>query len=324
MKTIALSRNGQATAYGLHGHLAVSGKNLVNKNGEIVQLQGVSTHNLSCYPEYVNKDCFTSLVDIYHASIIRLAMYSANADNVDGYSDGSDAHRLELEQLILDGVQICADLGIYCMVDWHILFDYNPNMHTDMAIKFWTKMCPLLKEYDNVLLEICNEPNMNFDTGEKTTWEEIVNFSNQVIPVIRKIDADKVIIVGTPTWSQDVDAAADSPLAFDNIMYTLHFYADSHREEIRKKAVYAMSKNLPLFVTEFGVCDALGDGIINDEQSDIWINLLTENNISYIIWNLSNKDETSSILKPDCTQTGAISDKDLTESGLRMKKYMYK
>lgn len=321
MKSIALERNGKITPYGKYGHLSVSGRYLVDEKGNHVVLKGVSTHNISIYPEYVNSDCFATFAD-YGASIMRLAMYSANADDVDGYADGTEEHRKELEELILKGVQVCADLGLYCMVDWHILFDYDPNMHIDMALRFWKTMCPILKEYDNVIIEICNEPCMNFDTGYKTTWDEIKNFANQVIPVIREIDDSKIIIVGTPCWSQDVDTAADAPLSFDNIMYTLHFYADTHRDEIRNKAKYALSKNLPLFVSEFGVGDALGDGIINDEQSDIWINLLLENDISHIIWNLSNKAETSSIIKPDCTKTGVFTDEDLSESGKRMKKYM--
>lgn len=322
MATIALERNGKPTAYGLYGHLSVNGKSLVDSAGNIVQLKGISTHNLSCFPEYVNESSFTSFVDNYHISIMRLAMYSARADEVDGYADSSDEHREELENLIIDGVKICAKLGIYCMVDWHILFDYDPNMHTDSAISFWKKMCPILKEYDNVIIEICNEPNMNFQTNYMVKWDEIKNFANQIIPVIRSIDDSKIIIVGTPVWSQNVDDAADAPLEYENIMYTLHFYADTHRDSLRDKAKYALSKNLPIFVTEFGVGDAQGDGVINDEQSDIWINLLTENNISYIIWNLSNKAETSSLIKPDCTKTGDFIDDDLTESGIRMKKYM--
>ncbi len=47
-----------------------------------------------------------------------------------------------------------------------------------------------------------------------------------VIPVIRENDKDAVIIVGTPTWSQDVDQAAASPISgYKNIMYAFHFYA---------------------------------------------------------------------------------------------------
>lgn len=310
------------TAFEKHGRLSVKGRYLIDSHGEKISLRGISTHNIGIYPEYINEKAFAQFADEYKVSIMRLAMYSGFADEVNGYADSDDEHRKALEELILKGAKICRDLGLYCLIDWHILLDYDPNMHTDMAIKFFNSICPKLKEYDNVIYEICNEPNMNLETGEKVTWDMIKNYANRVIPVIRAIDSDKIIIVGTPIWSQDVDAASDAPLEYDNIMYTLHFYAESHRDPVRNKLKYALSKNLPVFVTEFGVGHADGNGDINDEQTDIWMKLLNENNISYIIWNLSNKNETSSIFVPDCDKVSDFTDDDLSECGKRMKKLM--
>lgn len=308
-----------------HGKLHVEGASLKDCNGNVVQLRGISTHNISIYPEYINDEAFKQFAGEYSINIIRLAMYSAFADDINGYSDGDDKHRQELEDIICEGVRLCDKYGMYCIVDWHILFDYNPNFHKDMAIRFFKNICVKLKDYDNVIYEICNEPNMKdpgTDKQIKCTWEEISEYANTVIPVIREIDDSKVIIVGTPVWSQDVDTAADAPLNFYNVMYTLHFYADSHRDRIRDKLKYALAKNLPVFVTEFGMEDASGDGDINDEQTEIWLDLLDENKISYILWNLSNKDETSSILRPECQKLNNFDDSDLSPCGVRMKKMM--
>lgn len=310
------------TALEKYGRLSVKGRYLTDKDGNVVQLRGISTHNIGIYPEYINEKAFKQFADEYKVSIMRLAMYSGFADDMNGYADSDDAHRKELEELILKGVKICNDLGIYCLVDWHILLDYDPNMHTDAAVKFFENIALKLKNYDNVIYEICNEPNMNLETNEKTTWDMIKNYARKVIRVIREIDPSKVIIVGTPTWSQDVDIASESPLEYDNIMYTLHFYAESHRDPIRDKLKEALKKELPIFVTEFGVGHADGNGTINDEQTDIWMKLLNENNISYIIWNLSNKNETSSILTPECTKICDFTDEDLSECGKRMKVLM--
>lgn len=310
------------TPFEKYGVLSVKGAHLCDSKGNIVELRGISTHNVSIYPEYVNEEAFRQFADEYKVSIMRLAMYSEFADGKPGYADGDEAHKEELENLIEKGVEICNKLGIYCLVDWHILFDYDPNMHTDMAIRFFKTMVPRLKKYDNVIYEICNEPNMNLETGEKTSWDMIKNYANQVIPVIRELDDKKIIIVGTPVWSQRVDDAADAPLEYDNIMYTLHFYAESHREALRDRLTYALSKELPVFVTEFGVGHADGNGVINREQTDIWMKLLNENKLSYIIWNLSNKDETSSILVPTCKKANGFTDDDLTECGKMMKELM--
>ena len=142
--------------------------------------------------------------------------------------------------------------------------------------------------------------------------------------IIKEIDESKIIIVGTPVWSQRVDDAADKKLQYDNIMYTLHFYADTHKDELRHRLTYALGKDLPVFVTEFGVCNAAGSGDINDEETKKWLDMLEENDISYIIWNLSNKDETSAILKPSCEKICDFTADDLSPCGERMVKMMQK
>lgn len=313
---ITTERNGMATPFGVHGKLHVEGAKLMDEHQNICQLKGISTHNISLYPEYVNENCITQLTDKFGMSAFRMAMYSAEADDVKGYADGDDAQRAKLEELIVESAEICSKLGIYLIVDWHILLDYDPNMHTDMAIQFFKNICPKLKEFDNVIYEICNEPNMD------TTWAQITNYANQVIPVIREIDPDKVIIVGTPVWSQRVDEAAKAPLNYPNLVYTLHFYADTHKDNLRKLMVAAIKDGLPVFVSEFGICDASGNGPINDEETQKWINLMNEYRISYVLWNLSNKAETSAILAPTCNVTNDFSEDDFSECGKRVAGYL--
>ena len=324
MNLVCSERDGKLTPFGKHGVLHVSGKKLVDENDNVVALHGISTHSLAIYPDYVNEEAFTQFADEYGVDIMRLAMYSAGADNASGYSELDDAGRRELEELILKGVRICASLGIYCLVDWHILLDYNPKMNEEAAKIFWKSMALRLRDYGNVIFEICNEPNMNLETKEEATWDDIYEYAEDIIGIIKDIDESKIIIVGTPIWSQRVDTASDKPLKYDNIMYTLHFYADTHKDEIRNRLKYALKKDLPVFVTEFGVCNAAGSGDINDEQTKIWLDLLDENDISYVIWNLSNKDETSAILKPSCTKINNFTSEDLSPCGERMVKMMQK
>lgn len=310
MTAIAHTRNHQTTPFGRHGRLKIQGKDLIDSNGEICQLKGLSSHNIFCYPEYLNESTITELTDRFGLEIFRFAMYSGFADEKYGYADGDDEVRSRAEAMLMDMVNITAKLGIYLIVDWHILLDYDPNMHTDMAISFFEKICPLLKDYDHILYEICNEPNKD------CTWSEVCHYANQVIPVIQAIDDTKVIIVGTPVWSQRVDEPAANPLPYPNLTYTLHFYSDTHRDELRRLAADAIeNSNLPIFVSEFGICDATGSGPVNMEQTNLWIELMDKYHLSYVLWNLSNKDETSAILKPDCKKLTGFTENDFTESG---------
>lgn len=306
---VAESRNGNKTVYGKYGALSVKGVNLVNKNGEPVQLRGISTHNVNSFPQFVNDDAIAYMAENWNMELYRFAMYSALADGDYGYADGTDEHREKLEKMCIDSVKKCAELGIYCMVDWHILFDYNPNMHKDMAIKFFGNVSEALKDYDNVIYEICNEPN------EDCTWEEIKSYAEDVIPVIRKNDPDCVIVCGTPKWSQCVDEASDNPLEFENVLYALHFYASTHKQWLRDKADYAISKGIAIYVTEFGICDASGNGEIDYEETDRWFAYMEKNHISYSIWNLSNKDESSAMILPTCDKVTGWSEDELSESG---------
>lgn len=266
-----------------HGKLSVNGTNIVDKNGNIFQLKGISTHGLQWFPQYVNQEAFNYMRDEWKINTVRLAMYSAP----------NDGYTTDLHKLVSDGVEYAKNSGLYVIIDWHILSDGNPNINKASAINFFKEMSTKYKDYENVIYEICNEPN-----GDVQWERDVKPYAQEVITEIRKIDDDAIIIVGTPTWSQDVDVVAQSPITgFENIMYTLHFYSATHKEYLRQKAMTALNSGLPIFVTEFGICDASGNGNIDINEANQWIDFLNKNNISWVCWNLSNKNESSAILK---------------------------
>lgn len=288
----------------LHGALSVNGTNLTDQNGEPIQLYGMSTHGIAWFPQYVDYDAFRTLRDDWNTNCIRLALYS---DEYNGYSSGGNQE--ELKALIKDGIDFATELGMYVIVDWHVLNDQDPNVHKEDAMGFFQEISSLYKDHTNILYEICNEPN------GYATWDSVKAYANEVIPVIRENDADAVILVGSPTWSQSIDQAAASPLEFDNVMYTLHFYAATHTDDLRNRLETCVNNGLPVFVSEFGMCDASGNGSNDFVQADKWMELLDKYHISFFCWNLSNKAETSSVLKSGCEKTADWTEDDLSESG---------
>ena len=175
----------------------------------------------------------------------------------------------------------------------------------------------MYKDHDNVLYEICNEP-----TG--TNWysgngKDLYTYCSEVIKTIRAIDTDAIIICGTNTWSQDVDQVAAKPmkaLGYENIMYTFHFYSASHKENLMKKVRLATKDGTPIFVTEFGICSADGNGSYDTENADRWIALLDELNISFACWSYSNCNEKSAYFKSSCSNAGGDwTADDLTTTG---------
>lgn len=285
-----------------HGKLSVEGTQIVDAGNEAFQIKGVSTHGLMWFPEYVNIDAFRTIRDDWNANCIRLAMYTGEG----GYCSG--ASKDSLKELVCNGVDYATELGMYAIIDWHILKDNDPNMYVEESKAFFEDMSKKYGDNDNVLYEICNEPNSG------TEWSRIKEYALQVIPVIRANDPDAIVIVGTPNWSQDVDVAANDPITgFDNIMYAIHFYADTHKDDLRYKMKVAQNKGLPIFCSEFGICDASGNGAINTYQADKWISLLNDRGISYCIWNLSNKNESSSLIKAGNTKLYGWGEDELSD-----------
>lgn len=290
-----------------HGKLSVKGTDIVDMNGDKYQLKGVSTHGITWFPDYVNKEAFETLRDDWGANLIRLAMYTDTGDSY-GYCSGGDKD--EILALVDKGVSAATELGMYVIVDWHILSDSDPNNHIDDAKEFFDKVSKEYAAQENVIYEICNEPNGG------TQWSSVKSYAETIIPVIKANDKDALIIVGTPNWSQDVDIASQDPITgYDNIMYAVHFYAATHKDDLRNKVKTALDNGLPVFVSEFSLCDASGNGGIDYDSSDEWFKLINENNLSYSSWSLCNKNETSALIKSDSTATGSLSDVDLSDTG---------
>ena len=303
------------TPVGKHGTLSVKkvsaykAPTIVDKNGDPVQLRGASTHGVQWFPEYVNKDAFRSLRDEWGINTVRLALYAKEG----GYTQGSQSL---MDSKIEEAVSVAKELGMYVIIDWHVL-SYNPNDTLSEARTFFKKYAAEYKNCSNVIFEICNEP-----TG--TPWydgssNDLYTYCKTVAKDIRDCGADNIIICGTNDWSQRVDEVAQKPLkddGFENIMYALHFYAATHYDNIKENYRKAIDAGTPIFVSEFGCCDASGNGGYDFDNADDWMNILTENNVSYACWSLCNKGEAASMLNSSCSKTSKWTADDLSEVGI--------
>ena len=287
------------------GHLQVVDGTLCGKDGKPVMLRGISCYGVSVSVRYITDETFYDISHVIGANVYRMAMYTYGMGVV-GYCTGGNKEKLE--GLMMDGVTYAENNDMYVILDWHILSDGNPNKYIDDAVSFFDHISALCKDRDNVIYEICNEPN-------GVSWEEIKEFADTVIPVIRENDPDSVIIVGTPDWSQGVDVAADDPLDYPNLLYTLHFYSATHKQELRDKAQYAIDKGLPIFVTEYGVTASTGNYPYDFEEADIWIDFLEEHGISHVMWNFSKVSESSAAIKASVLKASGLEYDDFSQSG---------
>lgn len=288
-----------------HGQLSVKNGQLVDKSGKGYQLRGMSTHGLTWFPEFVNESAFRTLRDDWNMNVVRLAMYVDEWGNGQCYM-GNKSGSLELLE---KGVDICIKLDMYVIIDWHVLNPGDPSKYTNEAKSFFETVSKRYAKYPNVIYEICNEPN-----GGASWSGNIKPYAEKIIPVIRKNAPNSVIIVGTPTWSQEIDKPLSDPLNYKNVMYAFHFYAATHAG-LRSNVENCVAQGLPVFVSEFGTCDASGGGANDFNETQKWLSYFDKQGISYCNWSICNKDETCSVLRPGTSANGNWSESDLTENG---------
>ncbi len=283
-----------------HGRLKVRGRFIVDKNGKKFLIKGPSTHGIAWFPDFVNKSAFKTCKK-WGANTVRLACYS---------SEGEGYNTTTCWKTIDRGVKAATELGMYVIIDWHILNENKPMMSYDRAKAFFKHFAKKYGKRKNIIWEICNEPN-------GCTWGDIKPYAKKIIPLIRKFSKN-IIVVGTPTWSQDVDVVAGDRLNGKykkNVCYTLHFYAATHKDDLRNRVKTAISKGLPILCTEFSICEASGAGTLDKSSGNAWISLFRKHGIGYVSWSLCNKDEAASLIRSDCQKTGGWKKSDLSETG---------
>ena len=297
-----------------HGQLSVKNGQLVDKSGKGYQLRGMSTHGLTWFPEFVNESAFKTLRDDWNTNVVRLAMYVDEWGNGQCYM-GNKSGSLELLE---KGVDICIKLDMYVIIDWHVLNPGDPSKYTNEAKSFFETVSKRYAKYPNVIYEICNEPN-----GGASWSGNIKPYAEKIIPVIRKNAPNSVIIVGTPTWSQEIDKPLSDPLNYKNVMYAFHFYAATHAG-LRSNVENCVAQGLPVFVSEFGTCDASGGGANDFNETQKWLSYFDKQGISYCNWSICNKDETCSVLRPGTSANGNWSESNLTENCKWMRNWLKK
>ena len=283
-----------------NGWLQVKGAQLCNEKGEPILLRGMSSHGIQWFGQFACPQAIANTAS-FGANLFRVAMYTGEG--------GYISHPEETKKQAIVAIDTALAQDMYVIIDWHILSDGNPMTYKDQAVAFFGELAQRYKDNPGVIYEICNEPN-----GSAQWGRDIKPYAEQVMKAIRA-HSQGIILIGSSTWSQDIHLAAADPVSGENLMYTLHFYAGTHGQELRTRIDQARAQGLPVFVSEWGTSRADGSGGVFLPESAQWLDFLEGRGISWANWSLCDKDETSAALRPGTPATRAWTSADLTPSG---------
>lgn len=290
-----------------HGQLSVQGTQLVDKDNTPIVLRGMCLGWHSMWPRFYNEKAVNWLKKDFNCNIIRAAMGIELGEMP--YIKEPQFSKDKIETVVKGAIKS----DIYVIIDWH-----SHNINLNEAKVFFAEMSKKYAKYPNIIYEVFNEP-------DNESWWEVKTYAEEIIKVIRENDPNNVILVGCPHWDQDIDLPAADPIkGYNNIMYTMHFYAATHGKELRDRTDAAIKSGLPVFVSESAGMEASGDGPLNLQAWQEYIDWMEARKLSWITWSVSDKDETCSILQKSAKSEGNWKEKDLKESGIKVREFLRK
>lgn len=278
-----------------YGELKVKeGTSYINgaKTNDYAQVRGVSFFWSQWSGQFYNSNAVERLVKDWKVEIIRAAYGQTG-------SEFSNDTALTNRGYIKTVVDAAIQNDIYVIIDWHSHSAHNVA-ETQNSIAFFEEMAQIYGECDNVVFEIYNEPI-------NTSWLDIKNYAEQIIPIIRKY-SDNLILVGTQTYSQKIKEPIYNSIDDGNVGYVFHFYAATHplknfRDSINSALI---SNKVPIFVTEYGTtasdggcspevskCDRDNYNSHSSDNTDEWYKFLDGRKISSTAWSVFDKYEGS-------------------------------
>jgi endoglucanase len=253
-------------------------------------------------PKFYNYNAVKWLRDDWKVTVVRAAMAVDNG----GYASNPAAEQAKVFTVI----DAAISLGIYVIVDFHV---HDAAAYRTQAQTFFRAVAQKYGNSPNILYETWNEPL-------DVSWSGVIKpYHQTLVSTIRQYDPDNIIILGTGFYSQRVDEAAANPVSGSNLAYTLHFYANTHKQSLRDQAQSALNRGAALFVTEYGTTDASGKGTVNEAETRTWWSFLDQNKISHANWSVADIPESSAALIEGASANGGWPTSQIKQSGLLVR-----
>ena len=256
-----------------NGKLHVEGSKIINEYGREVVINGVSSGDVG------NLNTVGTYQSIHTLKNWGGTGYRIFVDAVKNWGAWYINREDEIVEKVKKYIDNIIQNDMYVIVCWNP-GEINAEEHHDKEIEFFTRLANLYPNDPHIIYEIWNEP----ETGNGSTWNDVKNTSNTIIPAIRNISPDSLVLVGLLNGS--FSYALNNPIEFDNIMYTHHMYMNSlggaysnaYYLESYKNAI---ERGLPIFESEWGPMGlAQGEEMVIEPYAQSYFRFLKEHNIS--------------------------------------------
>jgi hypothetical protein len=226
---------------------------LTDPLGNRVVLRGVNTIDPWWADEYAEMrgNTFADTLDLitdsdrgWYPRVVRLPFE---------FAQGELGIKRTIDDYMRPAVDFLAERNTYAIIDYHRIERWDTDDVDRRLRAFWDAVAPEFADDEHVLFELFNEPTEPYGEGQ-AHWDQWKETAQPWIDLIRDHAPETTVIVGSPKWSKYTRYAAANSLDDDNVLYTSHLYP-GHVDSDELDALAAVSKDVPVFVTEWGYID---------------------------------------------------------------------
>lgn len=291
------------------GKLHKNGVYIVDSDNKPVELRGVGLHAICQYTNLHMRKTFDSL-RFMGGNLVRVSVYLedfafSKSDNeiYYGYLSHPEENKAEIEKIIHN----CIDLGLYVLLDWHVMDDQSivvgqkysglGVLHQEAAEEFFEYFSSKYADYPNVLYEFANEPY-------SLTPAEMIQFISSLRSIVKNNVTDPIMVTGMGKPIEEggirdfntykrCKALYEELVAngITDVFTSPHIYG-SNLSEMQQ----LLAEQIPFIMTEWGNSSYTGDGAGNDGAAIAQINWMHQNAIAHSIWKFTDQTMTSSLL----------------------------
>ncbi len=246
--------------------LHTQGTQILNEQNTPIRLRGINLISTNWGDKYKNwnPQAIKYAKENWRINVIRTRIYEHE------FAENPAKFFLSLEEQILKPAR---ENNLYIIL--HPWFGENDSLPGSGGIKMWLAIAKRYRNDPHIIYDLLAEPR-------DTTFESVYNTYTSLIPLVRTISPNSLIMVTGLDWGRDINAYLDSPLPYDNLIYRTNPY--------NKTAEYPglfgkIALNYPVFFGEFGTEDKLSMSLKDVQNIIAYADKL---NIGWTAWHFTS------------------------------------